>query len=325
MQDSPETEWRPAASLATARRRARMLAAARRFFDERAILEVETPALSPAAVSDPHIESIRARLDLRPGDDYYLRTSPEFAMKRLVCAGYPDIYEIARVFRDGEAGPRHQPEFTLIEWYRLGFSLDAMMRETVELASALIEPQHVEQSAVYRTYRDAFRELAGVDPFTAGVGTLQRVAGADDRLAVALGEQRDAWLDLLLATRVAPALPRDRLTVLHHYPASQAALARLCPDDPSVAERFEVFHGELELANGFVELGDVAEQAARFERDRVQRREQGKPARPLDRQFLAALHAGLPECAGVAVGFDRLLMINQQSDDIAAVMSFAFL
>jgi lysyl-tRNA synthetase class 2 len=301
-----------------------MLADARRFFERRGVLEVETPALSRAAVSDPHIDSIRAQFDLRPGDDYYLRTSPEFAMKRLLCAGYPDIYEIGRVFRDRETGPRHQPEFTLIEWYRLGFSLDDMISETVELLRALIAPQHVTQPTAYRAYRDAFRDLAGVDPLAADLEPLRRAAGADARLVAALGERRDAWLDLLLTTRVAPAFPGDRLTVLHHYPASQAALARLSPDDRSVAERFEIFHGELELANGFVELGNVTEQAARFEQDLALRRELGKPAPPIDRQFLAALDAGLPPCAGVAAGLDRLLMINERTDDITTVVSLAF-
>lgn len=304
-----------------------MLAFARRFFDERNVLEVDTPALSRAAVSDPHIDTVRAQLDLRPGDDYYLRTSPELAMKRLLCAGYPDIYEIARVFRDGEAGPRHQPEFTLIEWYRLGFSLDDIMRETVDLLNALVESERLYQPAVYRSYRDAFVELAAVDPFTADLEVLQSSAGADKRLVAALGEQRDDWLDLLLTTRVAPAFERNRLTVLYHYPASQAALARLSSDDPSVAERFEVFRGELELANGFVELGDPAEQAARFERDQHLRKARGKAQRPIDRRFLAALEAleaGLPPCAGVAVGFDRLLMINEGTDDITDVLSFGF-
>lgn len=302
-----------------------MLATARRFFGERNVLEVDTPALSRAAVSDPHIDSIRAQLDLRPGDTYYLRTSPEFAMKRLLCAGYPDIYEIARVFRDGEAGPRHEPEFTLIEWYRTGFSLDEIMHETVHLLTALIDPAHLEQPAVYRSFHDAVRAEAGVDPFTASLDALQAAAGTDERLAAALGEQRDDWLDLLLATRVAPAFDDDRLTVLYHYPASQAALARLSPEDPSVAERFEVFFGELELANGFVELGDADEQAARFERDQAARKDRGKPQRPIDTRLLAALQSGLPPCAGVAAGFDRLLMINEGAENITNVMSFGFL
>jgi lysyl-tRNA synthetase class 2 len=320
----PTADWRPAAGVETARQRAAMLAAARKFFDERSILEVDTPAMSRATASDPHIDSNRAQLDLTPGEDHYLRTSPEFAMKRLLCAGYPDIYEIARVFRDGEVGVRHQPEFTLVEWYRHGFSLQDMMGETIEFLERLLESEHLAQPATYPDYRDAFRECSGIDPMTAGLPALQDASGTDARLVVTLGARRDDWLDLLLATRVAPTFARDRLTVLHHYPASQAALARLSPSDPSVAERFEVFHGSLELANGFVELADAGEQAARFERDQVIRRENARPSRPLDRQFLAALGAGLPACAGVAVGFERLLMINQRTDDIADVVSFAF-
>ena len=301
-----------------------MLAAARRFFDKRGVLEVDTPAMSHAAPSDPHLESIRVQLELRRGRDSYLRTSPEFAMKRLLCAGYPDIYEIARVFRDGEAGPRHQPEFTLIEWYRHDFSLQHMMGETVAFLGELLDSGHLAQPAVERTYCDAFLEWIGIDPLTADLETLQDASEADARLVAAVGGRRDDWLDLLLATRVAPAFARDRLTVLHHYPASQAALARLSPSDSSVAERFEVFYGSLELANGFVELGDPGEQAARFERDQELRRESGKPTRPLDRQFLAALDAGLPPCAGVAVGFERLLMINEGRNDISGIVSFAF-
>ena len=320
----PTADWRPAAGVETARRRAAMLAAARRFFDERDILEVDTPAMSRAAASDPHIDSIRAQLDLIPGEDHYLRTSPEFAMKRLLCAGYPDIYEIARVFRDGEVGARHQPEFTLVEWYRHGFSLQDMMRETIEFLERLLESEHLSQPATYRAYREAFRECSDIDPMTADLAALQEAADADARLVAALGASRDDWLDLLLATRVAPTFARDGLTVLHHYPASQAALARLSPSDPSAAERFEVFHGRLELANGFVELADASEQAARFERDQAIRRDHGKPTRPLDQQFLAALGAGLPACAGVAIGFDRLLMINEGTDDITDVVSFAF-
>ena len=301
-----------------------MLAAARRFFDARGVLEIDTPVLSRAAVSDPQIDSIRARLDLRPGHDYYLRTSPEFPMKRLLAAGYPDIYEIARVFRDGEAGPRHQPEFTLVEWYRLGLGLDDIMRETVEFARALLEERQPDQPPFYTTYRDAFIAHAALDPFTAGLDELRRVSGADERLVAAMGDRRDDWLDLVLATRVAPAFGGRRLTVLHHYPASQAALARLAPETPEVAERFEVFCGELELANGFVELADAAEQAARFERDQALRKAGGKALRPFDRQLIAALEAGLPACAGVAVGFDRLLMINEGTDDVSDVMSFPF-
>jgi elongation factor P--(R)-beta-lysine ligase len=314
-------DWRPAASPATARRRAAMLAQARRFFEERGILEVDTPVLSKAPVSDPHIESVPTE----PGPARprrYLQTSPEYPMKRLLCAGWPDIYEICKVFRDGEAGSRHQPEFTLVEWYRRGFGLAEMRQETAAFLSALIEPRILAAPPEYLDYGAAFERHAGVDPRRAGVDALTAAAGADPDLARALGDDRDAWLDLLLTQRVAPAFARDRLTVLYHYPASQAALARICPADPAVADRFEVFLGDLELANGFVELRDAGEQLRRFEAELEKRRRKGQPVGPLDRCFIAALESGLPECAGVAVGFDRLLMINEMTDDIRHVQTF---
>lgn len=314
--------WRPSCELATARRRARMRTKAREFFAARDVLEVETPAFSRAAVSDPHIESIEARLDagatLR-----YLRTSPEFCMKRLLCAGWPDIFEIGKVFRGGEAGARHQPEFTMIEWYRLGFGLGDIVQDTVEFLTELIDARHLAGPPEAIEYHAAFRQYAGVDA-AAPIPALAAACGADARLAAALGERRDDWLDLALATRIAPQLPGDRLTVLRHFPRSQAALARLCPDDASVADRFEVFLGDLELANGFVELRNAKEQAERFEADNARRRRAGQPVRPRDERLLAALEHGLPACAGVAVGFDRLVMINEMTDDIRRVQTFAF-
>ncbi|MEX0976096.1 MAG: EF-P lysine aminoacylase EpmA [Woeseia sp.] len=319
-----DADWRPAACIATAQRRAAMLDRARRFFAEHDVLQVDTPSLSPAAVSDPHIDSLRTTLSLQRDTELFLRTSPEYAMKRLLSAGYPDIYEIARVYRDGEAGQRHQPEFTLIEWYRRGYSLDDIMQESIALLTALLEPSRLQGSVVYRSYAAAFRELIDVDPVTADLDSLRRASAADGRLAAALGERRDGWLDLLLATRVAPRFESNCLTVLHHYPASQAALARLDPQDPTVAERFEVFYGDLELANGFVELADAAEQARRFARDLADRQSLDKLSAPLDNRLLAALKSGLPDCAGVAVGFERLLMINEKSDDIRSVVTFPF-
>jgi lysyl-tRNA synthetase class 2 len=301
-----------------------MLAATRKFFVNRGVLEVDTPVLSAAAVCDPNIDSIRAELDLLPGAPRFLRTSPEFHMKRLLCAGFPDIFEIARVFRDAESGPRHLPEFTLVEWYRLAVGFDDIMQETVDLLSSLIEPRLLPRPATFISYREAFERFAGVDPLTASLAALRRAGDVDERLAEALGDRRDEWLDLLLMTHVAPRFDSDRLTVLHRYPASQAALARLDPHDADLAQRFELFFGDLELANGFVELTDPAEQAARFARDQDSRLAAGKPLRPLDRRFLSALEAGLPSCAGVAAGFDRILMINEGSRDIRNVVTFSF-
>lgn len=315
--------WRPSCSLETARLRAHMLAGARGFFAERNVLEVETPILSRAAVTDPHIESIAAILGNNDARLAWFRTSPEFCMKRLLAAGWPDIYEIGKVFRGGEAGACHQPEFTMVEWYRLGHGLQDIVRDTVGFVTALLEAQRLPRPAETIDYREAFRHYGDVDT-EAPVAALAQACGADDRLAAAVGEERDDWLDLVLATRIAPQFPADRLTVLRHYPKSQAALARLCPEDPSVADRFELFLGPLELANGFVELRDPVEQSARFDADQARRRQAGQPVRPRDERLLAALEHGLPVCAGVAVGFDRLVMINAKADEIRRVQTFAF-
>ncbi|HEX7082242.1 MAG TPA: EF-P lysine aminoacylase EpmA [Gammaproteobacteria bacterium] len=318
------SDWRPTCTVETARRRAALLAQARAHFAARGVLEVETPMLSPAAVTDPHIESVEARLELDRARPRWLRTSPEFAMKRLLAAGFPDIFEIGRVFRDGERGARHQPEFTLVEWYRHGFGLAEIVADTVAFVSALVPRRLLAREAEALDYREAFRRHAGLDPFAAPVSALAEAAGADRPLRDALGDHRDGWLDLVLATRVVPRFGKDRLTVLQHYPATQAALARLCPQDAARADRFEVFFGELELANGFVELADAAEQAARFAADQARRRAAGLPLRPVDARLLAALAAGLPPCAGVAVGFDRLAMIGEMTEDIRRVQTFAF-
>jgi lysyl-tRNA synthetase class 2 len=300
-----------------------MLDAARRFFAERAVLEIDTPLLSRATVSDPHIESIAATLGSKRGRPYFLQTSPEFFMKRLLCAGYPDIYQICKAFRGGEAGRRHSPEFTLVEWYRRDYGLRQMMEETAAFIGALTGPRRG-TAPEFIGYREAFGQYADVDPEQSSLAALAEAAGADQRVIRSLGQDRDAWLDLVLSLRVVPQFATGRLTVLYHYPASQAALARLCPGNAALADRFEVFYGDLELANGFVELQDANEQARRFETDQSLRRQRGKPVHSTDRRLIAALQAGLPDCAGVAVGFDRLLMIGEMSEDIRKVQTFAF-
>lgn len=301
-----------------------MMAQARRFFAERGVLEVDTPLLSSTTVSDPHIESVQATLASRQGKPYFLQTSPEYFMKRLLCSGYPDIYQICKVFREGEAGRRHSPEFTMVEWYRHEFDLSRMMQETADFISALVEPQHLAAPPVLIDYRGAFRDHAGIDPKEASLAALAESAGADDKLVESLGDDRHAWLDLVLSLRVVPRFRPERLTIVYHYPASQAALARRCPDDDSVADRFEIFYGDLELANGFVELQDAKEQARRFAADRETRARRHQVARRPDKRLLAALESGLPQCAGVAVGFERLLMINEMADDIGKAQTFAF-
>ena len=315
------SDWQPASGPGPAARRAAMKRRIRTYFEAQHVLEVDTPMLSHYAVSDPQIESLeitRSQVSDRP---LYLHTSPEFFMKRLLAAEYPDIYSICRVFRDGESGRLHQPEFTMLEWYRLGMGLDEIIADTVGVIQAALD-REIDVDDL--DYRDAFHSACGLDPLNAPIEALAEAAGADDELRAAVGDERDDWLDLLLSTRVAKNFAPDHLTVLRHYPASQAALARLCPADPSVADRFEVFLGSVELANGYVELTDAAEQLRRIEADNQSRRRRGRPVRPVDKHLIAALESGLPECAGVALGIERMQMLFHKTDDIGKVITFSF-
>ena len=316
------TNWRPSSGPEVARRRAAMLNRIRQFFSSRDVLPVDTPALSQSAVSDIQIESFLVRSGCLP--DNYLNTSPEFNMKRLLAAGYPDIYSICRVFRDGEVGAKHQPEFTMVEWYRLGLNLDAIVAETLQfIADALANPALAGDVDQF-DYVDVFKQQAGMDVFTASIDDFANTANADTDLRRAIGDNRDGWLDLILGTIIVPQFATDKLTVLRHYPLSQAALARTCPANSRVADRFEIFHGRSELANGYVELTNADEQLQRIESDQRERQRTGKTVRPSDTAFLASLVAGLPECAGVAIGLERLQMVHDKTDDISDVVSFVF-
>lgn len=318
------TNWRPASGPRAAVRRAALMGRIRAYFNAAGVLEVDTPALSPFAISDTQIESFTIPVSAISSRPLYLHTSPEFAMKRLLAAGYPDIYSICRVYRDGETGCNHQPEFTMIEWYRLGMGLSDIIEDAASLIDQALDGAAPEFAPVQVEYGAAIRDATGVDICEATSEVLADAANADRALRDAIGDERDDWLDLLLATRVIPTFPDDRLTVLRHYPAGQAALARLCPDDPKVADRFEVFLGPVELANGYVELTDATEQAARLAADNEDRARRGRPVRPVDAALLGALEAGLPECAGVAMGLERLQMIHDRTDDIRDVITFAF-
>lgn len=317
-------DWRPAVGLEVLAARADMLAAAREFFRAVGVQEVDIPALGPSTVTDPNIESLQVLAQALPGRTLFLHTSPEFAMKRLLAAGSPDIYQLGKVYRDGECGRYHQPEFTMVEWYRRGIDLPAMAGETCALIRTLAATtgDAPETGRVLR-YRDAFLELAGIDPLTAGPEQLRECAADSlDGPLPELGAERDAWLDLLLSQVLAPRLPADKLTVLTHYPASQAALARLDPGDPAVAERFEVFWRGVELANGYRELTDPGQQRRRFEADRERRKAARLPDVEADETLLAALAEGLPDCCGVAVGFDRILMLSLHRESLDEVVSF---
>ena len=313
--------WQPSSGPEIARRRAERLAVVRRFFAARQVLEVDVPALSTAAGCDPNIESLQVAPSTGYGAARFLHTSPEFAMKRLLAGGYPDIFCIARVFRGNEQGRRHEAEFTLIEWYRQNFDLTTLANETTALIAEVLERPELASGACHLRYADAFAAELGIDALEDGIDALAAAAGADEDLRGSLGEDRDAWLDLLLSCRVAPKFDSQRLTIVSHYPATQAALAKLDPGNQRFALRFEVFLGEVELANGYVELLDPDEQRRRFAAELEQRRLRGQPVTPIDEALLAALEHGLPECAGVALGFERLHMLYEGADDIAQVLT----
>jgi lysyl-tRNA synthetase class 2 len=316
--DTPQ--WRPGASIATLRRRAQALAATREFFRAREVLEVDTPAMVNAPVSDVNIGSVRVEMPERAGPPMYLHTSPEYAMKRLLAAGSGDIFQVCHVFRSAERGRHHNPEFTMVEWYRLGFSLERLMAEVAQLVCILLGQQlRVE----HLSYRDALRRHAGFDPLDADDATLQAAAQALG-LGASRAQQagRDELLDLVMGAQVGPALGAGTLTFVHRYPASQAALARLDPADPRLALRFELYAQGMELANGYHELTDAAEQRARFSADLQARRARGIPVATIDPHLLAALEAGMPDCAGVALGFDRVLMLATGAGSIDEVLAF---
>lgn len=317
-------DWRPTARLDVLAARARVLAAIRGFFAEAGVLEVETPALSFAGSTDPALASLSTTYTgpaAPAGATLWLQTSPEFAMKRLLAAGSGPIWQLCKVFRDGERGSRHNPEFSLLEWYRPGVSMHDLVDEVVALLQRVLGGDLCEERL---TYAQAFERRVAVDPLGATIETLQAaalqagIAGAEClRLA-----DRDAWLDLLMTHCIEPGLGANGITVVHDYPASQAALARLRVDDPRVAERFEVYVRGVELANGFHELADAAEQRLRFAADNVRRRSAGLPEVPADQRLLAALEAGLPDCCGVALGVDRLVMLATGAKRIDEVVAF---
>jgi lysyl-tRNA synthetase class 2 len=290
----------------------------RRFFHDRGVLEVETPLLAAAPVTDPHIETFSCQgMVAGVAQDLYLQTSPEYAMKRLLAAGSGPIFQICKAFRRGEQGSHHNPEFTMLEWYRPGFDHHQLMTEIDELLAATIGCAAAERL----TFAEAFRGYAGIDPHTADTRQLRARAlelghtGLDS-------DDPDLWLDLLLSQQVQPRLGRGRPTFLYDYPARQAALAKVRDEQPPVAERFELYLEGTELANGYHELTDAEEQRQRFAADLARRQELGRPAVPVDFHLLAALVAGMPACAGVALGFDRLVLVAAGASHLAEVMAF---
>jgi lysyl-tRNA synthetase class 2 len=316
--------WRPTAGLAALRLRADLCRALREFFHARGVLEVETPMLSAAANTDPNIRSFS--LDYSgplagANRQRFLRTSPEFPLKRLLCAGVGDCYELGRVFRDGEAGGRHNPEFTMLEWYRLGFDHHRLMDEVAELLQAAFALVGRTLAMRRLSYRELFIECLALDPATAAIAELKLPLQAFGIEASEL--QRDDWLDLLLSLCIEPQLDPATLYLVHDFPPTQCALARLAGEGVDMhACRFEAYVGGVELANGYWELTDSAEQRRRFDSDNARRRLRGDHALPMDLLLLDAIDAGLPDCAGVAMGLDRLLMVLSQAASIDEVLAF---
>ncbi|MDH5694163.1 MAG: EF-P lysine aminoacylase EpmA [Gammaproteobacteria bacterium] len=320
-----DVAWRPTASLETLQSRASLLRQIREFFHQRGVLEVETPALSLSANTDPHIESVEAALNLgcRNKETVYLHTSPEFAMKRLLAAGSGDIYQLCKVYRDEERGKNHQPEFTMLEWYRVGMSYLELMSEVERLVSTCFSG--LKQSEIL-TVSDAFQNYCELDIFTAKSRDLKRVyeQKTDTEIRGLDPDDWDAHFGLLLDQVIEPELAQFPLAFLHQFPPSQASLAMVEQrNGHAVALRFECFINGMEIANGFQELTDAKEQGHRFERDNQRRRRSGRKALPIDQKLLGALQAGLPSCSGVALGVDRLLMQILGKDEISKVLSFS--
>ena len=321
----PSFDFRPTANWDMLRRRAELLRRLRRFFEDRGFLEVETPVLSADIVVDRHLDPLAVTLYNDPrrplaGATYYLQTSPEFAMKRLLACGAEAIFQVTHAFRAAERGPLHNPEFTMVEWYRAGDGLAAGMALLGDLAMHLLE----RGSAEVLSYREAFLRHAGVDPFDASVSELE-AAARDHHLAAAdsfAQADRDAWLELLLAEMVQPHLGRERPAILFDFPASQAALATVRGTDPPVAERFELFVDGVELANGYHELLDAEELAARNQHANRAREADGKQPLPAESRLLQAMRHGLPPCSGTALGFDRLAMVALGASRIDQVIAF---
>ncbi|BDY06578.1 elongation factor P--(R)-beta-lysine ligase [Ferrimonas sp. YFM] len=315
-------DWQPTAPLANLRQRARLMASIRQFFAQRDVMEVDTPALSRAATTDLHLHSFDTRFvgpGAADGVPLYLMTSPEFHMKRLLCAGSGAIYQLCKSFRNEEAGRHHNPEFTMLEWYRPGFDHHQLMDEMAQLLQVVLncaEPERL-------TYQQAFVQVTGLDPLAADLEALKfccREHGLGD--IADIEEDVDTLLQLLFSMVVEPVIGQERPCFVFDFPASQAALARISPSDKRVAERFEVYFKGIELANGFHELSDADEQLRRFELDNSKRTLAGLPERPIDHRLIRALAAGLPDCAGVALGVDRLIMLALGENHIDAVTAF---
>jgi lysyl-tRNA synthetase class 2 len=311
---NPVDSWRPTATHAQLQARAGLLQDIRDFFSGRSMMEVETPLISMAGNTDPQIQSIRT------DNGGYLRTSPEFALKRLLAAGSGDIFELGRVFRAGESGRHHNPEFSMLEWYRIGISYHQLMDEVAALVRHCGGGKFTQWKEEKLSYRELFLRHLDIDPFTADTQLLSATAKSNGISDIEL--DRSQWLDLLISLVIQPALPKKNLTFVYDFPADQAALARIRPGKPPLAERFELYLGSVELANGYQELTDAIEQRRRFDAENSERKKRDLPVYEVDHHLIAALEHGMPECSGVALGADRLLMAISGKKALSEVTAF---
>ncbi|WP_457913899.1 elongation factor P--(R)-beta-lysine ligase [Candidatus Gillettellia adelgis] len=319
---SKVTSWRPSASIAHLLKRAKILAKIRRFFSDRNVLEVETPMLSRATITDIHLFPFQTRFIGPSASEcltLYMITSPEYHMKRLVAAGSGSIYQLGRSFRNQEAGRLHNPEFTILEWYRIHYDMHSLINEVDDLLKQVLDYA----SAELLSYQQAYLHYLDIDPFLAKKKQLKKVANMLDLSNISDNEEdRDTLLQLLFTVGVVPYIGQNKPAFIYHFPASQAALAKLNTKDCRVAERFEVYFKGVELANGFNELTDSCEQRQRFEQDNNKRIEHGLQKNPIDTNLLDALQYGMPSCSGVALGVDRLVMLAVGAESLSEVLAF---
>ncbi len=319
--------WLPSANFNILKQRALILEKIRSFFTLRNLLEVETPTLSHSGVTDEHLycfkthflsTDISSAIKTKQGAPLYLQTSPEFHMKRLLSAGSGSIFQIAKAFRNEASGRYHNPEFTLLEWYQIGFNHHKLMDEMDELLQLILNTHQAHRC----TYQNAFLTILKVDPLSASIAELKQSAEKLNLSEVLINEMdKDTILQLLFCCAIEPVIANEKPCFVYNFPATQAALARISPHDSRVAERFEVYYKGIELANGFHELNDAKEQLQRFENDNKKRQQKNIEQMPIDRNFIDSL-SHLPDCAGVALGIDRLIMLATGAKHIDSVLSF---
>lgn len=319
---SETANWQPSAPIVNLLKRADIIKKIRQFFTDRGVLEVDTPCMSQATVTDVHLSTFETRF-LFPAPEkglpLYMMPSPEYHMKRLLAAGSGPIYQMGRCFRNEENGRYHNPEFTLLEWYRPHYDMYRLMDEVDDLLQQILECD----SAQRLSYQQAFLKHLNMDPLSADENQMKEAAGSLNLADITDHQKdRDGFLQLLFTEGVEPHIGRDKPAFIYHFPASQAALATISNEDYRVAERFEVYFKGVELANGFHELTDSVEQQQRFEQDNRRRAALGLPERSIDERFIAALQHGLPPCSGVALGIDRLVMLSVNAENLSEVMAF---